>query len=99
MSVALWLLATAAIALGVFPDWVIDHIASPAASSLLHAGIYSHAVLAGAARIPRFHVALNYFDPQELITVAISIALGLTLARDLCARQRTWADHAAASHP
>ena len=41
---------------------------------------YGHAVLAGAARIPHVHLGLNYFDPQELVTVAISIAIGLTLA-------------------
>ena len=80
MSAALWLLGAAAVALGVFPDWVIDHIAAPAASSLLHAGAYSHAVLTGAARIPQLHLAFNYFDPQELVTVAITIALGLPLA-------------------
>lgn len=80
MTVALWLLGAAAVALGVFPSWVLDHIAAPAAASLLDTSGYSHAVLSGAARIPSLHIALSYFDPQELITVAISIVLGLALA-------------------
>ncbi|HEY7966612.1 MAG TPA: proton-conducting transporter membrane subunit [Solirubrobacteraceae bacterium] len=80
MTIALWSLGLAAVALGVAPGWVIDHVAAPAASSLLHAGVYAHAVLAGAATVPHLHVTLSYFDPQELITVALSIVLGLALA-------------------
>jgi multicomponent Na+:H+ antiporter subunit D len=80
MTVALWTLGLAALALGVAPGWVIDHVAAPAASSLLHAGVYARAVLGGAATVPHLHIALSYFDPQELITVALSIILGLALA-------------------
>jgi len=80
MTAALWLLGIAAVGLGVFPTWVIDHIAAPAASSLLHTGAYTRAVLAGAAKVPQLHLAFSYFEPQALATVAISVALGLALA-------------------
>jgi multicomponent Na+:H+ antiporter subunit D len=80
MTAALWTLGLAALVLGVAPGWLVDHIAAPAASSLLHAGVYARGVLSGAATVPHLHVALSYFDPQELITVALSIILGLALA-------------------
>ena len=81
MSVALWLLGIASLALGIFPDWVIDHLAAPAASSLLHAGAYGHAVISGAAQIPQLHVGFSYFKPEELLTVALTVGLGVLLAR------------------
>jgi multicomponent Na+:H+ antiporter subunit D len=80
MTVALWLLGAAAVAFGVFPNWVILHIAAPAASSLLHAGAYSHAVLTGAAQVPQVRVSFSYFSAEELITVAITALLGGGLA-------------------
>ena len=80
MTAALWLLGVAAVAFGVFPAWVIDHIASPAAAGLIHAGAYSHAVLAGAGQIAPARVSLDYFSASELITVAFTTALGVALA-------------------
>ena len=48
--------------------------------SLLHAGIYAHGVLSGAARIPAITVPFGYFKPEELLTVAGTVAAGLGLA-------------------
>jgi multicomponent Na+:H+ antiporter subunit D len=80
MTIALWTLGGASVLLGIFPDWVITHIAAPAASSLLHAGVYSHAILAGTAHVPPLHVTLDYYAADELITVAATIALGVLAA-------------------
>jgi multicomponent Na+:H+ antiporter subunit D len=80
MIAALWTLGLASLLLGVFPGWVIATIAAPAASSLLHVGVYAHGVLAGAAHIPTLHVSLGYFGAEHLLTAAATVALGLGLA-------------------
>jgi len=81
MATALWTLAGASVLLGVFPRWVIDHVAGPAAASLLHSGAYGRALMAGAARISPVHVSFDYWAPDALATVAITVVLGLALAR------------------
>jgi multicomponent Na+:H+ antiporter subunit D len=80
MTVALWTLGLASVVLGVFPGWVLHHIAEPASASLLHARLYAHGVISGAARVGRVAVAFSYFKPQELLTVAGTVAAGITLA-------------------
>ncbi len=80
MVVALYLLGGACLAFGVLPGWTLDHLASPAAAGLLHAGSYGPGILAGGGRIPALHVAFDYLDPQELGAVAATVVLGLALA-------------------
>lgn len=74
-------IAGASVAFGVLPGWVLSHIAAPAAGPLLHTASYSHGVLASGVRIPTPLVTLSYFKPAELATVAVTVALGLLLAR------------------
>ncbi len=81
MVVALCLLGGTCLAFGVLPAWTLDHLASPAASGLLHAASYGPGILAGGGRIPPLHVAFDYLDPQELGAVAATVVLGLALAR------------------
>ncbi|MGH2851426.1 MAG: complex I subunit 5 family protein, partial [Solirubrobacteraceae bacterium] len=66
--------------LGAFPDWIVHHIAGPASASLLHPELYAHGVISGAARIPGIAVPFSYFKPEELLTVAGTVAAGLGLA-------------------
>jgi multicomponent Na+:H+ antiporter subunit D len=80
MLLALWTLAAACLAAGVFPNWILDHAAAPAAASLLHPDAYATGVLAGAGHLPAVAVSFDYFKPGELLTVAASALAGLLLA-------------------
>jgi multicomponent Na+:H+ antiporter subunit D len=88
--VALTVLGGACLAFGLAPGWVIDHVAAPAASGLLHGATYASGVLAGGAPIPPLRVAFDASDPAELATVAATVLAGLALA---------WAYLRAASEP
>src|SRR5258707_13063 len=52
-----------------------------AAGSPLHSGGYARAVPTGAAQIDPAHVTFDYWSLGGLATVAITLVLGLALAR------------------
>ncbi len=80
MLVAFWTLSAACLAAGVFPNWILDHAAAPAAASLLHGATYASGVLAGGVHLPHLRVAFDYFKPSELLTVAATVLFGGLLA-------------------
>ncbi|MBS2961423.1 Fe-S-binding domain-containing protein [Actinocrinis puniceicyclus] len=80
MLIGLSGLAVCCFAFGVLPGAVIDHVMAPAASGLLHARQYAHAVLAGSGRLPPVSVVFDYTDLTELTIVVVSLVLGALLA-------------------
>ncbi|MCA1689821.1 MAG: Fe-S-binding domain-containing protein, partial [Actinobacteria bacterium] len=73
-------LGAACLAAGVFPNWILDQVAAPAAASLLHGGTYASGVLTGHVVLPHLGVSFDYFRPGELLTVAATILAGILLA-------------------
>ncbi|MEA2297776.1 MAG: hypothetical protein QOF77_712 [Solirubrobacteraceae bacterium] len=80
MVVAFWTLGATCLAAGVFPNWILDHAAAPAASSLLHGAVYASGVLAAGVHLPALSVAFDYFKVGELLTVAATVLAGVLLA-------------------
>ncbi len=76
MLVAFSTLSGACVAFGLFPRWILDHVAGPAAAGVLHSSLYTHAVLAGGGAIGSVKVPFEYFKPAELVAVAATVALG-----------------------
>ncbi|HEY5196849.1 MAG TPA: proton-conducting transporter membrane subunit [Solirubrobacteraceae bacterium] len=81
MVTALSTLGVACVAFGVGGDWIVNHVAAPAAASVLHGGLYAGAVLAGGGRLPSVNVPFEYFKPAELAAVAATVVVGGLLAR------------------
>lgn len=80
MQVSLWTLAACCLLFGVVPGYVLDHVADPAASALLHAGQYSAAVLRGGGVVTQLHTDFAYADAQELTIAVVSVVLGALVA-------------------
>jgi multicomponent Na+:H+ antiporter subunit D len=81
MLIGLSGLSLLCLAFGVLPGAVLDHMMAPAAASLLNAGRYASAVLAGTGTLPRVSVEFHYADPTELLILVASLLLGLLLTR------------------
>jgi multicomponent Na+:H+ antiporter subunit D len=81
MVTALSTLSVACLGFGLFPDWILDHVAGPAAAGVLHGGLYARAVLGGGGSIGTIAVSFHYFKPTELAGVAATLVLGGLLAR------------------
>ncbi|MEA2300026.1 MAG: hypothetical protein QOE44_561 [Solirubrobacteraceae bacterium] len=80
MIVAFVALGAACLAAGVFPNWILDQVAAPAAASLLHGQVYANGVLTGHVVLPHLAVSFDYFRPGELLTVAATALAGVLLA-------------------
>jgi multicomponent Na+:H+ antiporter subunit D len=81
MVVSLSVLGAGCLVFGVLPSAVLEHLAGPSASALLHPGLAAHAVLSGAGRLPDANVSFAYLKPGEFALVAVTVVLGLVLAR------------------
>ncbi len=81
MTAALGVLATACVAFGVVPNLVLSHLASPAASALLHPAAYARGVLASGGAIPHLVVSFDYASPLGLVTVAVTVLLAVPVGR------------------
>ena len=68
-------LAACCVAFGVLPQTVLQRFMAPAASALLHADAYSHAVLTGSGTLPTLSIDFNYADALELVVVIVSLAV------------------------
>jgi multicomponent Na+:H+ antiporter subunit D len=66
---------------GVLPQFFLDAVMAPAASSLLHPARYATGVLDGLARLPALHVPFDYVSLEELIVVVACAVAGAALAR------------------
>jgi NADH:ubiquinone oxidoreductase subunit 5 (subunit L)/multisubunit Na+/H+ antiporter MnhA subunit len=69
------------VAFGVVPGFVLDRIMAPAASGLLHATAYSHAVLAGSGSLPAMPIKFQYSDILELTVGGLSLLIAVLLTR------------------
>jgi multicomponent Na+:H+ antiporter subunit D len=74
-------LAACCVAAGVAPQFALDHVFAPAAGSLLHPLHYAKAVLGGSGTSLRETIPFHYLEPAQLLTIAVSLAAGLLLAR------------------
>ncbi len=81
MLVAFSTLSGACVVFGLFPRWILDHVAGPAAAGVLHSSLYAHAVLASGGAIGSVSVPFEYFKPTELVAVAATLAVGALAAR------------------
>jgi multicomponent Na+:H+ antiporter subunit D len=80
MSIAFGVLSAACVVFGVLPDFVLRHVAAPAAAALTESTSYSHAVIGGGGVLTVPQVSFAYFSPAELLTAFGTIAAGLLLA-------------------
>lgn len=88
ISTAFGVLAAGCVVFGIVPGFVLDHIAGPAASTLIAGDVYARAALTGAATQPAPTSTFDYFAPTELATMAVTVAVGLALAAWYVRRQR-----------
>jgi multicomponent Na+:H+ antiporter subunit D len=68
------------IAFGVLPNPVMNTIADPAASVLLHPNSFATAVLSGSGTVAKLPVTFDYGKLSDLLVALAEIALGLVLA-------------------
>ena len=80
MRIAFGTLMAGCIAFGVLPNPVVDNVADPAASVLLHPGTYAAAVLSGSGTVAKLPVTFDYGKLSDLLVALVEIALGLVLA-------------------
>jgi multicomponent Na+:H+ antiporter subunit D len=80
MRVSIFTVGAACIALGVFPGLVLRKIIGPAAQVLLHSSDYANGVLSAGLALRPVSLTFDYIKPEDLILVAIEVALGLALA-------------------
>jgi multicomponent Na+:H+ antiporter subunit D len=80
MIVSLSALGVGCLVFGVLPSAVLERLAGPAASGLLHPALYAHAVLSGSGGLPSSAFSFEYLKPAELALVAGTAVLGLLLA-------------------
>ena len=73
-------LSLCCVAFGVVPQFFLERVMAPAASSLLHPARYAQAVLSGTGSVPKLNVAFDYVEPAQLITVGVTVAAGVALA-------------------
>jgi len=81
MLASLVLLGIACLASGVFPGFLLDHMAGPAAGALLAAPGYAAGALGSGAALPPARVTFEYLRPAELALVAATVAAAVPLAR------------------
>jgi multicomponent Na+:H+ antiporter subunit D len=81
MLAAFSTLSSACVVFGLFPRWILDHVAGPAAAGVLHSSLYASAVLRSGGTIGSVKVPFDYFKPTELVAVAATLAVGGLAAR------------------
>ena len=71
MLIGMSTLAGCCVAFGVLPQTVLQRFTAPAASALLHADAYSHAVLTGSGSLPTLSIDFDYTNALELVVVIV----------------------------
>lgn len=80
MKITLATLGAGCIAFGVLPGVVVQRVAAPAASVLLHPQSYAQGVLAETVALPREAVSFSYGNGTDWLIAFGTVALGLALA-------------------
>jgi multicomponent Na+:H+ antiporter subunit D len=80
MRVTLLSLGAACVVFGVLPGVVVDRVAAPAASVLLHPAAYAQAVLARGGDVPPLPVSFSYGNAGDLLLTAVTVVVGVALA-------------------
>jgi multicomponent Na+:H+ antiporter subunit D len=80
MRASLIVLAVGCTVFGLLPGLVIGHVASPAASLLLHPEAYAAGVLSGSAAVPGLAVAFDYGGTRDLVTAGVELVVGVAVA-------------------
>ncbi|MGH3422400.1 MAG: proton-conducting transporter membrane subunit, partial [Streptosporangiaceae bacterium] len=80
MRISLVVLGIGCVAFGALPNLIVEHVAAPAASILLHPATYAGGVLSGTADVPRLDVTFSYGNVGDLVLAAVEVVLGLLLA-------------------
>ena len=80
MRVTLLALGAGCVAFGVLPGAVVNNMAAPAASVVLHPAAYAQGVLAATADVPREPVSFSYGNWPDLLVTLLTAALGFALA-------------------
>ncbi len=80
MAATLVGLGTACVAFGVLPGLLVNRVAAPAASILLHPADYARGVLARAGDVSASTVSFSYGNVGDLLLTALTVALGVALA-------------------
>ncbi|HET7388823.1 MAG TPA: complex I subunit 5 family protein [Nocardioidaceae bacterium] len=88
MYVAFGLLAAGCVAFGAAPSLVLDHVATPAAVSLINGRTYAVDALGTLVRMPHETVPFHFFDPTQVGEVIGTVVLGGLLAAWYVRRER-----------
>jgi multicomponent Na+:H+ antiporter subunit D len=81
MRVSLLVLGTGCIAFGIVASAIVNRVAAPAASILLHPSSYASAVIDNqASAVPPMTLDFAYLRPTALLEVAAELVCGLALA-------------------
>jgi len=80
MVVTLAVLATGCVAFGVFPTFVLDHLAAVAAGVLLHPAAYAHGVLAQGGAVPSMPVPFDYTYWSDILVVGCTVVAAVPVA-------------------
>jgi multicomponent Na+:H+ antiporter subunit D len=73
-------LGAACVSFGVLPGLVVDRVAAPAVSTLLHPAEYARGVLARVGDVPASAVSFSYGNVGDLLVAALTVVLGVALA-------------------
>jgi multicomponent Na+:H+ antiporter subunit D len=73
-------LAGLCVAFGVLPSLLLPKVLDPAAGWLLAPDGYARSVLHGGGETAPPHVSFDYLEPTLLVTIAVTVVLGLALA-------------------
>lgn len=79
VRLALATLGAGCVGFGIWGAQIVQRVAGPAASILLHPAVYARAVLAGHGTVPATGVEFSY-KAEDILVTAIEIALGLALS-------------------
>lgn len=79
MRVSLLVLAGGCVAFGALASEFVTRFASPAASVLLHPGIYASAALSSGAAVPDIGVEFDFFDPATMLLSVAELVAGLVV--------------------
>ncbi len=81
MVIGICVLSAGCIAFGVLYGVLLPHVMDGAAGALLHPATYARDVLSSGGPLRHATVHFSYFDPVDLVTVALTIVAAVPLAR------------------
>ncbi len=80
MITSLATLGAGCVAFGIFPQFLVRHLAVPAAGIVLDPDRYANGIFSGATTIQQHMVTFDYTKPSDLIIASVTTVLGLALA-------------------